>query len=111
MRLIVVSFSRDPYPEVGIVPIRSFWAERKTSIVSKRVRSGSKAGSQSKSPTSILTAQRTLFHQPLLLAGENAAAYEQLLGAIREAVKPMDIIDEMHIADIAILQWEILRSH
>jgi len=46
-----------------------------------------------------------------LLAGENAAAYEQLLGAIREAVKPMDIIDEMHIADIAILQWEILRYH
>jgi hypothetical protein len=79
--------------------------------VSKRVRSGSKAGSKSKSATSILTAQSTLFHQPLLLEGEDAAAYDELLASISAAVNPVNIIDEIYIADMIILQWEILRYH
>ena len=45
----------------------------------------------------------------LLLEGEDAAAYDQLLARICAAVKPVDIIDEMFIADVVSLEWEVLR--
>jgi len=51
----------------------------------------------------------TVFGPPLLLGGEDAAAHDQLLGRICAAVKPADIIDEMFIADIVALEWEVLR--
>ena len=51
-----------------------------------------------------------LFGPPLLLEGENASAYDQLLGRVCAAVKPVDIIDEMFIADIVSLEWEALRG-
>jgi hypothetical protein len=55
-------------------------------------------------------AQRlSLFGPPLVLEGEDAAAYDELLGRICAAVKPVDVIDEMLIADIAALAWEVLR--
>jgi hypothetical protein len=50
-----------------------------------------------------------LFGPPLLLEGEDAAAYDQLLARIWEAVKPVDIIDEMFIADVVSSEWEVLR--
>ena len=50
-----------------------------------------------------------VFGPPLLLEGEDATAYDELLGRICAAVKPVDIIDEMFIADIAALEWEVLR--
>src|ERR1700730_12080776 len=50
-----------------------------------------------------------LFDEAHLLEGENAASYRELLAHIREAVRPIDIIDEMLIADVASLEWEILR--
>jgi hypothetical protein len=50
-----------------------------------------------------------VFGPPLLLEGEDAAAYDDLLGGICAAVKPVDIIDEMFIADIVSLEWEVLR--
>ena len=50
-----------------------------------------------------------VFGPPLLLEGEDAAAYDELLGRICAAVKPVDIIDEMFIADIVALEWEVLR--
>jgi hypothetical protein len=50
-----------------------------------------------------------VFGPPLLLEGEDAAAYDELLGRICAAVKPADIIDEMFIADIVALGWEVLR--
>jgi hypothetical protein len=50
-----------------------------------------------------------VFGPPLLLGGEDAAAYDQLLARICAAVKPVDIIDEMFIADVASLEWEVLR--
>jgi hypothetical protein len=50
-----------------------------------------------------------LFGPPLLLEGEDAAAYDQLLARICAAVKPVDIIDEIFIADVASLEWEVLR--
>ena len=55
-------------------------------------------------------AQRlALFGPPPLLEGEDAAAYDQLLARICAVVKPVDIIDEMYIADVVSLEWEVLR--
>jgi hypothetical protein len=44
-----------------------------------------------------------------LLEGENAASYDELLACICAAVKPVDVIEEMFIADVVALEWEILR--
>jgi hypothetical protein len=50
-----------------------------------------------------------VFGPPLLLEGEDAAAYDELLARVCAAVKPVDVIDEMLIADIVALEWEVLR--
>jgi hypothetical protein len=57
----------------------------------------------------LASARWTLFDQPHLLADEDAATYHELLARIRAAVKPVDIIDDMFIADVAALEWEVLR--
>jgi hypothetical protein len=55
-------------------------------------------------------AQRAaLFGPPLVLEGENAAAYDELLARIYAAVKPVDIIDEIFISDVVFLEWDVLR--
>ena len=54
-------------------------------------------------------ARLALFGPPLLIEGEDAAAYDQLLARICAAVKPVDIIDEMFIADVVSSEWEVLR--
>ena len=55
-------------------------------------------------------AQRlSLFGPPLLLEGEDGAAYDELVGRICAAVRPADVIDEMFIADIVALELEVLR--
>jgi hypothetical protein len=46
---------------------------------------------------------------PLLLPGEDADAYHELLSRIHTAINPVDIIDEMFIADVVSLEWEVLR--
>ena len=51
----------------------------------------------------------SVFGPPLLLEGEDAAAYDQLLARFCAAVKPVDVIDEMLTADIVALEWEVLR--
>ena len=63
---------------------------------------------KSKSMTAV-PAQLSLFGQPQLLEGEDAAAYDELLARLRAAVTPVDIIEEMFIADVASLEWEVLR--
>ena len=50
-----------------------------------------------------------VFGPPLVLEGEDAAAYDELLARLYAAVKPVDVIDEMLIADIVALEWEVLR--
>ena len=50
-----------------------------------------------------------LFGPPPLIEGEDAAAYRQLLARICAAVKPVDIIDEIFIADVVPSEWEVLR--
>jgi hypothetical protein len=71
----------------------------------RRVRSHPKARAKSsRSPTSI-----SPFGPPQLLEGEDAAAYDELHARIYAAVKPVDVIDEMFIADAVSLEWEVLR--
>jgi hypothetical protein len=53
--------------------------------------------------------QLMLLAEPQLLAGEDAAAYDQLLAHICAAVKPVDIIEKMFITDLVALEWEVLR--
>ena len=50
-----------------------------------------------------------LFGPPQLLHGEDIEQYEELLGRIRNAVKPLDVIEEMFVHDIMRLKWDILR--
>jgi hypothetical protein len=50
-----------------------------------------------------------LFGPPLLLEGEDAAAYDLLFTQVFAAIKPVDVIDEMLINDLVALQWEVLR--
>ena len=50
-----------------------------------------------------------LFGPPLLLEGEDAGTYDELLARVCAAVKPIDIIDEIFVHDVVCLQWEILR--
>jgi hypothetical protein len=63
---------------------------------------------KSKSMT-LASARMKLFGEPQLLEGEDAAAYDELLARIRAAVKPVDIVEEMFIADVVTLEWELLR--
>jgi hypothetical protein len=63
---------------------------------------------KSKSMT-LASARMKLFGEPQLLEGEDAAAYDELLARIRAAVKPVDIVEEMFIADVVTLEWEVLR--
>jgi hypothetical protein len=50
-----------------------------------------------------------LFGAPPLLAGEDAAGYDELLARISSAVKPSDVIEEIWVRDIVDLTWEIFR--
>jgi hypothetical protein len=80
--------------------------------VSKGADLHSKANPQTKFKTSHLAKIQSpaVFgsSQPVLL-GEDPAAYDELLGRAYAAVKPIDIIDEMLIADVVSLEWEVLR--
>jgi hypothetical protein len=75
----------------------------------KRVRSDRKAKSKSKSMTPAPARRFRLFGQPNILEGEDAAAYDELLARICDAIKPVDTIEEMFIADVVSLEWEVLR--
>jgi hypothetical protein len=59
--------------------------------------------------TSAPAARFRLFGQPHLLEGEDGAVYDELLARVCAAVKPVDIVDEIFIADVVSLQWEVLR--
>ncbi len=62
-----------------------------------------------KKSTSRVVSRRSLFGPPPILEGEDAAAYDELFGRVCAAVKPVDVIDEMFMADVVALEWEVLR--
>lgn len=51
-----------------------------------------------------------LMGEPLLLSGEDCAAYDDLLTEVTEAVQPTDILEQIWIRDAVDRQWEILRQ-
>jgi hypothetical protein len=63
---------------------------------------------RSLSSSSIAPSSR-LFGPPPLLAGEDVDAYNELFRRVWEAVRPVDVIDEMLVADVVPLEWEVLR--
>ena len=79
--------------------------------MTKRADLHQKANSKTRFKTSAVARVQpvTLFSSPVLLAGEDDAAYHELLSRIRTAINPVDIIDEMFIADVVSLEWEVLR--
>jgi hypothetical protein len=75
----------------------------------ERVRLKRKTRSESKVVSPAPPPWRRLFGHPNILVGEDAAAFEELLARIRSAVKPADMIEEMFVADVVWLEWEVLR--
>jgi hypothetical protein len=71
--------------------------------------SNAKPNTKSKTKAMIPRQRPTLFGRPLLLQGEDAAAYDGLFAGIHAAVKPLDALEEMLVADVVALQWEVLR--
>jgi hypothetical protein len=61
-----------------------------------------------KSPSTAIS-QHGLFGPPPILEGEDAAAYDELYGRVCATIKPVDVIDEMLVADVVALEWEVLR--
>jgi len=53
--------------------------------------------------------EHSLFGPPLVVEGEDAAAYDELFGRVCAAVKPADVIDDIFVADLVALEWEVLR--
>jgi hypothetical protein len=64
---------------------------------------------KSKTKAVISRRRNTLFGPPLLLLGEDAAAYDSLFAGIHAAVEPVDTLDEMLVADVVALEWQVLR--
>jgi hypothetical protein len=75
----------------------------------ERVRLKRKTRSESKVVSPAPPPWRRLFGPPNILVGEDAAAYEELLARIRSALKPGDTIEEMFVADVVWLEWDVLR--
>jgi antitoxin component HigA of HigAB toxin-antitoxin module len=77
------------------------------SMASKRSRSKPRTKSMTSAP---MRARRfAFFGPPPLLEGEDPALYDELVGRMCAAVKPVDMIDELFVADVVSLEWEILR--
>ena len=80
--------------------------------MTKRAGLHPKANSKTKSNISPLAKVQGLMlfgSAPLLLPGEDEDAYHEFSSRVRTAINPVDSIDEMFIADVVSLEWEILR--
>ena len=52
---------------------------------------------------------RMIFENPPLLKTEDPAHYRQLVDLLVKAIKPANIVDWLHLKDIADYSWEIFR--
>ena len=80
--------------------------------MSKRAGLHPKANSKTKSNISPLAKVQGLMlfgSAQLLLPGEDDDAYHEFFSRVHTAINPVDIIDEMFIADVVSLEWEVLR--
>ena len=53
---------------------------------------------------------KSLLGEPLLLTGEDRAAYDDLLAAVTEAVQPTDMLEQIWTSEAVEKQWEALRQ-
>jgi hypothetical protein len=53
---------------------------------------------------------KSLLSEPLLLNGEDRAAYDELLAAVIETVQPSDILEQIWTGEAVEKQWEALRQ-
>jgi len=53
--------------------------------------------------------KESTFGMPTLLRGEDAKAFQKLSERINKTVKPVDALEEIWVADIVHLQWELRR--
>lgn len=67
------------------------------------------AGSKRRSRTKKTTIKDNTFGMPTLLRGEDAKAFHKLSERINKTVKPADALEEMWVADVVHLQWELQR--
>jgi hypothetical protein len=74
----------------------------------ERLRLNRKAKSKSAS-VALAPEGFALFGEPQLLEGEKVEAYHELLARFRAAIKPADAIEDMFTAEVADLEWEVLR--
>jgi len=65
--------------------------------------------SSSATGTSLQTLPLVLNAPPPVIAGEQAAAFEDLWARMVASVKPTDPIEDMWVRDVADLVWEVLR--
>ena len=61
------------------------------------------------SSTDVAPTRLALFGSPPLLAGEDAAAYDELLARVSGAMKPADVLEEIWVRDVVDLVWETFR--
>jgi hypothetical protein len=52
---------------------------------------------------------QSLFGEPLLLPGEDRAAYDKLQSALTAAVRPSDCLEGLWVSESVDKQWEVLR--
>jgi len=67
------------------------------------------AGSKRRSRKKKTTIKDNTFRMPTLLRGEDAKAFHKLSERINKTVKPVDALEEMWVADVIYLQWELQR--
>ena len=84
-------------------------AERYRPHSAATVREPDKAKTKSTTSAPAPVQRLALFGAPLLLEGEDAGTYDELLARVRAALNPIDIIDEIFVHELVCLQWEILR--
>jgi hypothetical protein len=53
--------------------------------------------------------KKSLIGEPLLLPGEDRAAYDQLLADLTKAVRPSDRLEELWVSEAVAKHWEVLR--
>src|SRR5258705_2983002 len=49
------------------------------------------------------------FLAPPLFAGEDTAAYDELLARVSGTIRPSDILEEIWLRDVVDLVWEVFR--
>ena len=52
----------------------------------------------------------SLFGPPPVIEEEDVAAYDEFYGRVCAAIKPVDVIEEMLVADLVALEWDVLRG-